>query len=61
LAPTQGRSFDHLGWKFTDLDGATTDLKNSGVSFTMEPTAFRNIRIAFVEGPDAVRIELVEP
>ena len=60
VAPTQGRSFDHLGWRFADLDVATSQLKNRGVSFTMEPRAFRNIRIAFVEGPDGVRIELVE-
>jgi catechol 2,3-dioxygenase-like lactoylglutathione lyase family enzyme len=61
LAPTLGRSLDHLGWKFTDLDEATSYLKRGGVSFTMEPRAFRTIRIAFVEGPDGVRIELVEP
>ena len=60
-APSQGRSFDHLGWKFEDLDEATTKLLSDGVVFTMEPRAFRTIRIAFVEGPDGVRIELVEP
>jgi lactoylglutathione lyase len=61
LAPTQGRSLDHLGWRFADLDQTTASLKSSGVSFTMEPRAYRDIRIAFVEGPDGVRIELVEP
>jgi len=60
-APTQGRSLDHLGWKYGDLTAAAETLKASGVEFTVEPRPFRGIRISFVEGPDGVRIELVEP
>ena len=60
-APTQGRSLDHLGWKYEDLTAAAEMLKASGVEFTVEPRPFRGIRISFVEGPDGVRIELVEP
>jgi len=59
--PTQGRSLDHLGWKYEDLTSAAETLKASGVEFTVEPRPFRGIRISFVEGPDGVRIELVEP
>ena len=59
--PTQGRSLDHLGWKYVDLTAAAETLKASGVEFTVEPRPFRGIRISFVEGPDGVRIELVEP
>jgi catechol 2,3-dioxygenase-like lactoylglutathione lyase family enzyme len=61
VAPTQGRSFDHLGWKFADLTAAENALKDNGVEFTMDPREFRTIRIAFAQGPDGVRIELVEP
>ncbi len=61
IAPTQGRSFDHLGWKFTDLTATETELKANGVNFSMDPREFRTIRIAFADGPDGVRIELVEP
>ena len=61
LAPTQGRSFDHLGWKFADLTATEAELKANGVAFSMDPREFRTIRIAFAEGPDGVRIELVEP
>lgn len=61
VAPTQGRSFDHLGWKFTDLTATEAELKGNGVEFTMDPREFRTIRIAFAQGPDGVRIELVEP
>jgi catechol 2,3-dioxygenase-like lactoylglutathione lyase family enzyme len=60
VAPTQGRSFDHLGWKFSDLTAAHRNLQANDVEFTMDPRDFRSIRIAFVEGPDGVRIELVE-
>ena len=61
VAPTQGRSFDHLGWKFADLTATETELKANGVNFSMDPREFRSIRIAFADGPDGVRIELVEP
>lgn len=61
VAPTQGRSFDHLGWKFEDLTAAEAALKANGVEFSMDPREFRTIRIAFADGPDGVRIELVEP
>lgn len=61
VAPTQGRSFDHLGWKFTDLTATEAELKGNGVEFTMDPREYRTIRIAFARGPDGVRIELVEP
>ena len=43
------------------LDAAAVDLKAKGVKFTMEPRPFRNLKIAFIEGPDGVSIELVQP
>jgi len=61
VAPTQGRSMDHLGWRFDDLDGAAEEMKGKGVEFTMEPRDYRGIRISFVAGPEGVRIEVVEP
>jgi lactoylglutathione lyase len=61
LAPTQGRSLDHLGWNYPDLAAAAVELKSKGVVFSMEPRDFRGIRISFVTGPDEVRIELVQP
>ena len=61
LAPTKGRAMDHLGWNFPDLDEAAEDLKAKGVNFTLDPRPYKNIKIAFVDGPDGVRIELVEP
>jgi catechol 2,3-dioxygenase-like lactoylglutathione lyase family enzyme len=61
LAGTKGRAIDHLGWSFPDLDAAAVDLKAAGVKFTMEPRPFRNLKIAFIEDPDGVSIELVQP
>lgn len=60
IAPTQGRSLDHLGWDVEAIDDFVADLKTRGVKVTLEPRVFRDIRIAFVEGPDGVRIELVQ-
>lgn len=66
LAATQGRAFDHLGWQFPDLRAAAEEIKAKGVDFTLEPRPFTNplgqdMLISFVEGPDGVRIEIVQP
>lgn len=61
VAPSKGRSIDHLGWSFADLDAAAVELKANGVEFAMEPRPYRDLKIAFIEGPDGVRIELVQP
>ncbi len=64
LAATKGRSLDHLGWQTRDLDAAAIELKGKGVKFTMEPRPLGDpkagIKIAFVEGPGGVSIELVQ-
>ncbi len=61
IVPTQGTSMDHLGWAAENLDDLGEVFASNGVEFTMEPRPFRGIRISFVEGPDGVRIEVVEP
>jgi hypothetical protein len=63
LAATQGRSIDHLGFAFPDLDAAR-EMKKKGVAFQTEPRPFtnaagQNMKISFVVGPDDVRIEVV--
>ncbi|MBI3836856.1 MAG: VOC family protein [Planctomycetia bacterium] len=60
-APTKGRSIDHLGWAFADLDAAAVELKAKGVKFESGPFAFGSGKIAFITAPDGVRIELVGP
>ncbi len=66
LAATQGRSIDHLGFAFPDLDAAAVEIKKKGVVFQAEPRPFtnaagQNMKISFVVGPDDVRIEVVQP
>jgi catechol 2,3-dioxygenase-like lactoylglutathione lyase family enzyme len=61
IAPTTGRSMDHIGWNFPDLDAAAVQMKAKGAVFAMEPRDYRGIKISFVEGPDDVRIEVVQP
>ena len=61
IAPTRGRSMDHLGWSVPNLDAAATELRSKGVKFSLEPRDYRGIRISMVEGPDGVRIEVLQP
>jgi lactoylglutathione lyase len=53
---------DHFGFRVDgDLDGFCGDLKNNGVKFTLDPVDFGpTMRIAFIEAPDGVSIELVQ-
>jgi catechol 2,3-dioxygenase-like lactoylglutathione lyase family enzyme len=52
---------DHFGLRVDDMDAAVAELKRRGAAFTMEPRTIRpGVRIAFVQAPDNVRIELLE-
>ena len=52
---------DHFGLRVDDLDSATAERKHRGATVTMAPTTVQpGIRVAFIQGPDDVRIALVE-
>jgi lactoylglutathione lyase len=52
---------DHFGFAVSDLDEAAAELKRRGAEFFLEPRTIRpGVKIAFVRGPENVRIELVE-
>ena len=52
---------DHFGVAVDDMDAAVSELKEKGVRFTEEPLQVRpGLRIAYIEAPDKVRIELTE-
>jgi catechol 2,3-dioxygenase-like lactoylglutathione lyase family enzyme len=53
---------DHFGVRIRgDFDGFCAGLKSKGVAFSMEPTDFNpTTRIAFIEAPDGVSIELLD-
>ena len=57
--PHQG--LDHFGLEVKEIDKVCADLKAKGAKFTREPETIRpGIRIAFIEGPEKVSIELLE-
>jgi catechol 2,3-dioxygenase-like lactoylglutathione lyase family enzyme len=59
---TRGHVTDHIGFGVDNLDETLARLKKDGVTVTDEPrsAAGGKLKFAFIEGPDHVRIELVE-
>ncbi|MBU8545941.1 VOC family protein [Roseomonas sp. F4] len=52
---------EHIGLGVDDLDAALADLKAKGVPLISGPTEARpGVRIAFLQAPDGVRVELIE-
>jgi catechol 2,3-dioxygenase-like lactoylglutathione lyase family enzyme len=52
---------DHFGLRVDDLDAAVAELKSRGATFTTEPRTIRpGVKIAFIQCPDNVRVELLE-
>ena len=52
---------DHFGLRVDNLDETAAELKRRGASFSVEPRTIRpGVRIAFLQCPDNVRIELLE-
>lgn len=64
LAAAGARQFgaDHFGLQVADVDATIERLRARGVEIEVEPWDFSpRLRIAFIKGPDNVRIELVQP
>ena len=52
---------EHFGLQVKDLEATAAELKRRGVHFSVEPTQVRpGVKIAFVNGPDNIRIELLQ-
>jgi catechol 2,3-dioxygenase-like lactoylglutathione lyase family enzyme len=62
MTPTKGRVVDHIGVSFENLADALEKLRKDGVKVTDEirQIAGGKLKYAFIEGPDKIRIELVE-
>ena len=55
------RGLDHFGLRVSEIDRVAEHLKAKGVRFTAEPHSPRpGIRIAFIEGPEGISIEILE-
>ena len=62
LESTRGHTTDHIGFGVDNLDETLARLQADGVKVTDPPrsVAGGKVRFAFIEGPDHIRIELVE-
>src|SRR5260370_1513279 len=62
ITPTKGRVIDHVGFSVDNLPEALERMRKDGVTVTDEIRTAHDgkIKYAFVEGPDKIRIELVE-
>jgi catechol 2,3-dioxygenase-like lactoylglutathione lyase family enzyme len=59
---TRGRVIDHLGFSVDDLDATLARMRTDGVKVTTQPRTLADgrIKLAFIEGPDQVAIELIQ-
>lgn len=62
LESTKGRVVDHVGFSVANLSEALEKMRKDGVKVTDEirSVAGGKVKFAFIEGPDKIRIELVE-
>lgn len=62
IESTKGRVVDHISFSFDNLAEALEKMRKDGVKVTDEIRSVANgkIKFAFVEGPDKIRIELIE-
>ena len=59
--PVAMLGLDHFGLRVDNIDAAYAELTQRGAVFTVPPRTIRpGVRIAFVQAPDNVRIELLE-
>ena len=63
--PSDGHAIDHFGFRTSDLAKKTTELKAQGVKYTTEPRPLKLasgtvVNYAYLEGPAAAKIELVQ-
>jgi len=62
MSPTKGRVVDHIAFSVNNLAETIEKLTKEGVKITdpIRATAGGKLKHAFIEGPDYIRIELVE-
>jgi catechol 2,3-dioxygenase-like lactoylglutathione lyase family enzyme len=63
--PSAGHSIDHIGFRPMNVDASVATMKTKNVKVTTEPRPLTlpsgtSMRLAFIEGPGGVRIELVQ-
>ena len=63
--PSAGHSIDHIGFRPMNVDSTVAAMKTKNIKVTTEPRPLvlpsgTAMRLAFIEGPGGVRIELVQ-
>jgi catechol 2,3-dioxygenase-like lactoylglutathione lyase family enzyme len=63
--PSPGSVLDHIGFRPLNVDSAVAAMKVKNIKVTAEPRPLTlpsgvSMRLAFIEGPEGVRIELVQ-
>lgn len=63
--PSAGHAIDHIGFRPINVDSAVVAMKAKNVKVTTEPrdlvlASGASMRLAFIEGPEGVRIEMVQ-
>ena len=52
--------YNHLCFRVDDIDAEVARLKAAGVTFRSEIMEFRHLKLAFLEGPEGITLELAE-
>ena len=62
LAPTKGRSLDHIGFEVKNLETHVRNLEANGIKFDepVHQVPNSNIKVAFLTDPWGTRVELTE-
>ena len=59
--PAPFRGIEHIGLLVADVEVAAAELRAKGAKFVVEPRSpAPGVKIAFLEGPDGVRIEILQ-
>src|SRR5215831_11256699 len=62
MSPTEGRVVDHVAFSFDSVEEALAAMRKDGVQVTqtIKPTEKGKLKSAFIQGPDKIKIELVQ-
>jgi catechol 2,3-dioxygenase-like lactoylglutathione lyase family enzyme len=62
LAPSKGRAIDHIGFSVDNVTETLEHMRKDGVKVTedIKTVLGGKLKYAFIEGPDKIRIEIIE-
>src|SRR5262249_58608151 len=62
MSPTEGRVVDHVAFSFDHLEDTLATMRKEGLQIAqaIKPAEKGKLKSAFIQGPDRVKIELVQ-